>query len=288
VERVEVAVEGARRSLGSAAVRTRAEADSLIQLASDNLDFVKLGKSAHNIGYADEILVSSVDLLKEAIEVGRLPYSVDHIDLGTRVRRNICLRCHLTAERLEVRFQGSVFDHEPHVYGADQACSDCHTPLEEHGGTTVTDRATCSECHHRSIEPMNCARCHAGPGGAPTETLSLAEGDFSHPVHHQAGVACAECHTPPTMSARGLDCAACHESHHRPEVNCLDCHRGGVVEDHNSAAHGGCARCHDEAAEGISSWSRQVCTVCHERLTDHNAPLACETCHRVPELKEND
>ena len=284
--RVEPVIDGARAALGAVPLRRRAAADSVLRLARDNFEFVRVGKGAHNVVYADRLLRASLALVREAVRVGSLPYRVPEIDLGPPVSENACLRCHLGVERQRVRFRGEPFDHEAHVVRGGVRCAECHTPLDQHGGTTLRSRAECNACHHPEIGPPNCAQCHAGPGGAPEETLALAAGDFSHRVHRAANLACAACHTPPVMNARGLDCATCHEPHHQPERECLACHRHGVLDKHTRADHVACVQCHERAA-GIDRWTRQVCTACHADRTQHPAQYptrACEACHKVPAM----
>jgi nitrate/TMAO reductase-like tetraheme cytochrome c subunit len=277
-------VEGARQTLGAARLGARGVADSLLRLAAENLQFVERGKGAHNIAYADELLRASLGLVREAVEAADLPYSVPDVDLGPDIGRNICLQCHTAIREQTGRFAGRAFEHEPHVIRADLACTECHTTLEEHGGIMLTGAASCDDCHHRRIDPLNCATCHAGPGGAPEVKISTPTGDFPHSVHRQSGLACSTCHSPPRMSARGLECAICHERHHQPQNNCLDCHKGGVLQLHPPAAHSGCALCHGDRVAGITEWSRQVCTVCHTDKVEHNAPIDCRLCHEIPEL----
>jgi hypothetical protein len=184
-----------------------------------------------------------------------------------------------------VPFQGGTFAHEPHVLRGGLACGECHTPLENHGGTTVASRAACNTCHHNAIRPTNCATCHAGAGGVPDSTLRLATGDFAHGVHRDADLACTVCHTPPAMSARGLDCDNCHDQHHQPERACLSCHRGGVMEQHTRVVHIACVECHEGAAT-LNRWSRQICTTCHvQQATGHNPGKPCEACHKVPAMQ---
>jgi hypothetical protein len=207
------------------------------------------------------------------------------VSLGPAVGENACFRCHLGVERSKRPFQGGVFDHEPHVLRGALGCIECHTPLDKHGGTTIASRAGCEGCHHSAVRAMDCARCHAGPGGVPDETLRLAAGDFSHGVHRQAGLACTACHAAPGMSASGLNCDNCHDQHHQPERACLSCHRGGVYEQHTRVAHVACVECHESAAN-LNRWSRQICTSCHvEKATGHNPGKACETCHKVPPMQ---
>ncbi len=281
---VEEIVAAARQRLAATPVRTRLQADSLLRLAADNVSFVKRSRGAHNIAYADELLRAAVSLVQEAVEVGELPYSTPDLRFGPPLGTSSCLQCHLGIEDKSGRFDGGPFEHAPHVQRGDFDCSQCHTPLEQHGGITLTSRASCNDCHHRAVEPLNCATCHTGPGGAPRAAIATAVGDFPHQRHREAGLACQVCHRPPTMSTSEVNCAACHELHHRPNNNCLSCHRGGVLQIHPSLAHNGCTPCHGNKAAGITAWTRQVCTVCHADKLEHNAPAECHLCHSMPEL----
>ncbi|HYL70152.1 MAG TPA: NapC/NirT family cytochrome c, partial [Candidatus Dormibacteraeota bacterium] len=204
VARVGPVVSGARAAVRVVPLRQRAVADSLVRLAEDNVELVRVGKGAHNIVYADRLLRASLALVREAVQHGALPYSVPAVNLGPPVSENACLQCHLGVEQRRGKFQGQEFSHTPHVVRAGLECSACHTALDKHGGTTLSSPASCDACHHPVIQPENCARCHAGPGGAPQPTTSLPAGEFSHRTHAAANLAGAARHTPPLMSARDL------------------------------------------------------------------------------------
>ena len=287
VRRVERVVVAARRAAGNAPVRTRAQVDSLLALAAENVDFVEQGRGAHNIAFADELLRASLELVREAVSVGGLPYAVPDVDLGPRISESSCLQCHLGVERQAVRFGETEFDHERHVIRAGLSCTNCHTSFEDHGRTLLTSQADCAGCHHAQIGARNCAECHAGPGGAPETPVATDVGDFPHSAHREAGLACSMCHEPPAMSAAGVDCVACHDFHHQPEASCVSCHDEGAKEKHMLAfAHSQCSNCHGDKAEGITEWTRQVCTVCHTDRVEHNAPAACHLCHQMDPLSE--
>jgi hypothetical protein len=274
-------VNGAQASLGSVSVRQRAAADSLIRLARENTDLVRTGRSAHNIAFADELLRAAVDLVNQAVTAGMLPFRIPEAHLGPRLSENICLQCHLGVERQSVEFHGRQFAHERHVV-AGLACTVCHTPLDEHGETTLSGSGSCDACHHSRIEPMNCARCHDGPGGAPARVFEHVVGDFSHDVHRTADLACTECHQSPALRPAETLCETCHNRHHQPEATCLSCHRGGAKAYHAlSFAHLPCTGCHGENVSGVTEWSRQVCTVCHNDRVEHNAPANCILCHDI-------
>jgi hypothetical protein len=285
VAAVDRVVRGARAAVGSTPLGTRAAADSLVGLAEENVDFVRVGRGAHNIAFADELLRGSLDLVGEAMSVADLPYSIPNVDLGPRLSENVCLSCHMGIERKAVPFRGRTFDHERHVLLSDLNCTDCHTSLEEHGGTNLSGTESCDACHHRQIEPMNCAACHAGPGGAPEDVREHPTGDFPHGPHRDAGLACSMCHQAPAMSTAQLQCETCHEMHHQPEASCISCHQERAKPKHALAfAHSQCSQCHGEKASGIDRWTRQVCTVCHTDRVEHNAPADCHLCHEMEPL----
>lgn len=273
-------VAGARAAVPAAPVRVRAAVDSLIRLAEENVSTVEVGKGAHNIGYADELLRAALDMVQAASKQG-LPVPPPTADLGPRLSENVCLSCHLGVERRTVRFGDRQFPHERHVARAGLECTQCHTPLEQHGSTKVSPD-DCDACHHRRIDPMNCAACHEGPGGAPEQPVAHAIGDLPHQPHLDAGLTCNVCHAPPAMSAAELNCDACHQFHHQPEASCVSCHRAGAKDKHMLAfAHLQCSQCHGDAVSGIDRWTREVCTVCHTDRVEHNAPLACDACHQM-------
>jgi hypothetical protein len=280
---VATVLRAARSTLSGVPVRTRAAADSLLTLAEDNVSFVEAGKGAHNIAYADQLLRAALQLVQRAVDDASLPYTVPNVELGPTLGGNVCLQCHLDIGEQAGPFAGRRFDHTPHVQRADIACTECHTPLDEHGGITLADRSSCDNCHHRTVDPLNCASCHRGPGGAPTGTITTEIGDFTHSVHRARGFECAQCHTAPSMRAEGLSCDNCHAFHHQPERTCLSCHKGNVLQTHPAAAHSGCNLCHGDKTAFITEWTRQVCTVCHADKLEHNAPADCHLCHTMPE-----
>ncbi len=279
-------VDAAQAAAAAVPLSRRAVADSLLGEAQQNVGFVRAGQGAHNIVYADQLLRASLSLVRQAVKAGRLPYRVPTVDLGPPVNENQCLQCHLGVEQQKGTFDGRAFDHAAHVLRGGLECSACHTAFAQHGGITLKSAASCDACHHPTVpqpESTNCARCHAGPGGTPTQTFHLAAGDFSHPAHVAANLPCTACHTSPLMSAKDLNCDQCHARHHQPQVDCLGCHRGGVLAKHKVKDHVACDQCH-KTIPAIDHWTRQVCTVCHADRTKHYPGRACQTCHRIPAM----
>ena len=282
-------VANARAAVNRMPESRRAKADSLVKLAEENVDLVRVGKSAHNVAYADRLLRASLDLVHEATRTAGLPYNAPALNLGAPVTANACFGCHIGAERARVTFQGKEFDHAPHLLRGGLGCIDCHTSLDQHGGTTIS-KADCNNCHHSTQRPMECTRCHVGTStaAAPANNIVTHTGDFSHRTHSTVQRGCAACHTAPAMDARSLNCDNCHTQHHAPDKACTSCHRpsSGVLAKHTEAtAHAACVTCHRNTPT-ITRWTRQVCTSCHvQQQTGHYTARPCEACHLIPALR---
>ncbi|HLB55203.1 MAG TPA: cytochrome c3 family protein [Gemmatimonadales bacterium] len=216
LSQVQPVVAGARARVGAVPLRRRAVADSLVRLAEENLDLVRLGKAAHNMAYADKLLRAAVTLVREAVSRGALPYTVPVLELGPPVGEGECLSCHAGIERTRVSFQGRPFDHAPHVVRGGLGCPSCHTPLDRHGGTTLGSPGACAGCHHQA--ERSCLSCHR------TSPLEIHTAD----VHG--------------------GCVACHEqvktiTRWSPQV-CTVCHRQQATDHYP----GSCETCHEMPA----------------------------------------
>ena len=229
VGRVAPVIARVRAALDAAGSARRPVADSLLRLAEENLALVQLGKPAHNVAFADQLLVASIELARKAVKAGNLSVVVPALDLGSRVTETSCSACHLGVERKTVPFKvGGVFPHEPHVVRGGLSCSQCHTPFDEHGGTRITAKAACQSCHHGAAQKLECSSCHSN-GTTITKHADIAE-DV-----HAAEPPCAACHDHAakiTKWSRAL-CTTCHVAQAT----------GHMEED--SRGPNGCADCHD-------------------------------------------
>jgi nitrate/TMAO reductase-like tetraheme cytochrome c subunit len=292
VAKVAPVIARARAALDAAGASRRPVADSLLRLAEDNLNLVRVGRPAHNVAYADELLRASLDLARQAMKAGNLSVAIPAPDLGPQVTETTCSACHLGVERTTVPFRaGGSFPHEPHVLRAGLTCVECHTTFDQHGSTRITSRASCQDCHHRSTDPATCATCHRGASGGRDSVLTLPGGvRFQHGLHKAALPSCTACHTQGSMKVVDFSCANCHDQHHGAGRSCQSCHKDDLLGKHAGFAqevHASpppCSACHEEAA-GIESWSPQTCTVCHvTKAAGHYEKQArsakgCETCH---------
>jgi len=207
-----------------------------------------------------------------------------------------CASCHEGAEPPgAVLVSSLVFDHAEHE---SQACGDCHSTAETHGGSSVTTVADCRSCHHEETPSASCAQCH-GPEDAPdtihrlTRPMVLDVGVrdperifvFDHGNH--AEIDCASCHSVGIDMAvpDDLDCQSCHEDHHTPLSDCASCHVAAPVSAHPpTEAHVTCsgAGCHTEVPFETVPRTRAFCLGCHQDLTDHEPQDTCAECHQLP------
>ena len=225
VDAVTRAVRQVRQALGT---RPALRADSLIRAAEENLELVSVGKGAHNIPFADELLRSAVRLAREAAEAGGANPRLASVNLGQPLEAGSCTSCHFGVDGGGVvNWQGRAFPHRRHTVNAGFDCQGCHTPMSEHGGLTLTSTESCDNCHHISDSPRACGFCHDAPAG---DTISFASRTFLHDPHLAMGFGCNACHEAPSMAVREENCATCHSLHHVPTTNCLLCHDGAPQE----------------------------------------------------------
>jgi hypothetical protein len=298
VNTVAPVIAGARAALARAPKERRAVADSLLQLAEDNLALVRNGKPAHNVAFADQLLRAAVDLARQAMKAGGVAYAIPKLDLGKPVDESGCSGCHVGAERARVPFKGGgTFPHEPHALKAQLRCTQCHTPIEQHGGTRLTSATACQDCHHGQATPTDCVNCHKDAGAAGKD-VKVDGVVLPHSAHQRAMPTCAPCHVAPTMKPVDFKCANCHDKHHAADRTCASCHQDpGLKEKHADfakeihAAEPPCSTCHDAAAE-ITKWTWQTCTVCHaNKASGHyekraRTEKACLGCHDLKAIAE--
>ncbi|MBI4539574.1 MAG: NapC/NirT family cytochrome c [Gemmatimonadetes bacterium] len=279
LERVTRVVRAAVQAIGP---RAPGRADSLLAAARANVELVRVGKAAHNVEYADQLLREAEKLARSAVEAAGTRASLPLADLGPPVTGNACMACHLGVEaRDPLSWRGRRFVHRAHTVDAGIACTACHTSLDQHGGLTLAGTEACERCHHTVGQPASCASCH---GGAPPDTFRVAIGSFIHEPHVGQGLPCTGCHAPPGMDARGVDCTTCHVFHHSPAANCRLCHAAATKGLHPPAVHETpCQACHTAPElSALNRWTRSVCLVCHQDRAGHNAPRECTACHSVP------
>lgn len=274
------AVNRVRTELGS---NPGSPADSLLLGAEENVELVRIGRGAHNVPYADELLRAAVRMAQEAAEAAGVDPRLASVNLGQPLEAGSCTSCHYGVDGGGiVTWQGRQFPHRRHTVNAGFECQACHTPMTEHGGLILESTATCDNCHHISDSPRACGFCHSAPAG---DTISFASRSFLHDPHLAMGFGCDACHQAPSMAVSEDTCAGCHELHHQPTVNCSFCHEGPPSdtletalgrfphEPHTSMGLD-CTNCHQGPG---SAGSGEACAGCH--ILHHQPATDCRLCH---------
>jgi hypothetical protein len=202
-----------------------------------------------------------------------------------------CRSCHGPgASATPVAVQAmAAFPHERH---AGFECTVCHETTDSHASLIVTADAQCQACHHTPPVADNCATCHSGSeiAGRRVEAVSMKLSrsgpvrkrslDFDHSRH--TSLDCKSCHSAPFDAAPRVDCASCHDNHHKIDAQCQACHQPPPPGVHPLSVHEtGCAACHATPGFESMAGSRNLCLSCHRTLENHQPGKACSTCHLV-------
>jgi nitrate/TMAO reductase-like tetraheme cytochrome c subunit len=284
--RVSAVASGVTRIRQAIGDRPGTRADSLLRAAEENVALVQVGRGAHNVRFADDLLRAGLALAQDAARAGGVDPGLASVQLGAPVGQGECATCHYgEGARGDVYWQGRRLPHRRHTVNAGMTCTTCHTPFsQDHGGLRIESTDTCDSCHHVSNSPEACRFCHTPPGA---DTVAYGSGSFIHEPHLKVGFTCELCHQAPTLSVPEESCAQCHSIHHTPDRNCRLCHGEDTGSKHMAElAHtSGCTLCHggsDQAA--LTSWTPQVCLVCHQDQEEHSGGMECTLCHEIPPM----
>ena len=249
---------------------------------------VRVGKGAHNVRYADDLLRAALQMAQDAARAGGVSASLASVQMGAPIGEGECATCHFgEGASGDLFWRGRRFPHRRHTVNAGMACTSCHTSFSEHGGLKVESTAACDACHHVSESPRACGFCHSAPAA---DTLAVPSGSFIHQPHLDMGFSCDLCHQSPSMAVGADTCAQCHSLHHTPDRECRLCHADDTGQKHMAElAHtAGCTTCHTGADQaGITSWSPEICLVCHQDKEEHSGGAECTLCHEMPPLADS-
>jgi hypothetical protein len=197
------------------------QAKELIDDATYNFNFVKIGKGVHNIEYAVKLIQTVADQIDTAMKIivpEAKPMERDRL-LGTP--DGYCaILCHnrlgLPAETPFPQMAVS-FPHQAHTETLKVPCTTCHSP-EKHK-MRIISKEGCMECHHKNRD-IECGSCHQNHFALYTGKVRYNDKDVGEP----------------DVMAKTVDCTACHdlESKGKPfelvKARCVDCHGEGYGE----------------------------------------------------------
>jgi hypothetical protein len=182
----------------------------LLDDAEYNIRFVELGRGAHNVFYAADLLKLSNTWVDDAMRaLGKEPVKAD----DALVRGGYCaVLCHEQAGvkiPATVMFGEQKLPHGRHVTEFGATCTACHS-ADVHKAMTA-NAADCASCHH---SPANerCESCHKAQSAFYRGTLDTTLAKVE-----------------PNVMVNAVGCTGCHDlskKHSRQAVNvkCIECH----------------------------------------------------------------
>ncbi len=189
----------------------REDAEKLIEEAYHNLRLVEVGKSVHNVQFADKLLVGSYGLMKEALTIIGSSAGLPDFKSSSDVIPNECYRCHGSIQEISLKKFGMNFSHNLHIVKNKVGCERCHSNVNNHG-ELIINKESCNSCHHsKNKTNETCGKCHSFQTQVYEGSyLNKNQPDFMK----EGGTGCIDCH----ISADNLNkpddkiCAKCHDA----------------------------------------------------------------------------
>jgi nitrate/TMAO reductase-like tetraheme cytochrome c subunit len=187
------------------------KAKKLLAEAKYNIDLVDIGKSVHNVQFADELLRAAHKNIKSALKTVSSETLLKPYQETSKVVPAECNTCHFGIEVQSKALYGLEFSHQNHVVGREQECKQCHSNDRRHGELIMT-KAKCATCHHNE-DTEKCSSCHTLQNAVYTGTVSVPNYNIEPDVMFESEVECISCHY-----------YGSNESIIPQKENCMDCH----------------------------------------------------------------
>lgn len=201
----------AKRIIESSGSVKKNEALVKLDEAQHNIRIVELGKSVHNIQFADKLLVGSYGLMKDALTMTGSTQKLPDFKPNDAFVPNECYNCHAGIQEISKTIFGKQFSHNVHIVKQHVQCNKCHSNDKKHGELIISFN-TCNSCHHTDAKTNEtCAKCHSIQTQVYNGTF---EGKNSPDIMKAGGVGCVDCHTEKGNLVKPNEkiCAKCHDA----------------------------------------------------------------------------
>lgn len=231
------------------------EAEQNLNEAAHNIRIVEVGKSVHNIQFADKLLIGAYNLMKKSLSVIGSSRSLPEFKSDAEIIPNECYSCHSGIQEISVKKFDMNFSHNQHIIKEKISCNKCHSNSKKHG-ELVLDKVGCNNCHH--VKGKNndaCESCH----------------DFQTNVYKGRFMGKNQ---PDIMKEGGVGCIDCHvvsDKVYKPDTKV-------------------CLKCHDAAYEDLMiDWKKDVNNLINDANAQldkvKNKPLSNEDREEVTEIR---
>jgi len=193
------------------------QAEELLKQAEHNIRIVEVGKSVHNIQFADKLLIGAYGLMKNALSTIGAANSLPEFNSASEFIPNECYSCHSGIQEINVKKFDMNFSHNKHIVDNKISCNKCHSNEQKHGVLTVT-KQSCNSCHHsQSKTNESCAKCHKFQEQVYNgNVFGKNQPDFMK----TAGAGCGDCHVAADKVVKPdkMICLKCHEAGYEDQM----------------------------------------------------------------------
>lgn len=211
LDQIQIDYRNARSAILNAKSRNRSKALELVKEAQYNIDLVDVGKSVHNIQFADELLRGAYKLLGEGLKQVGAKVTLKPYPETSKLVPTECNSCHFGIEEVSHPIRGMSFSHKIHVVQQEKKCVECHSNEKRHGELIMT-RHKCAACHH-SENTENCEHCHTTQKSIYDGTMKMDNFEFEPDAMFEAELECSGCHIYGELNqikANSSSCVDCH------------------------------------------------------------------------------
>ena len=194
------------------------EARKLLDNAYHNIQIVEIGKSVHNIAFADKLLAASYNIMVKALTAINANVKLPEFKSSSDFIPNECYNCHAGIQEINKNIYGLNFSHNMHIVKQKVPCDKCHSNVEKHGQLILT-KENCNSCHHSANKNNeSCAKCHSFQAQVFNGTLfNSNQPDYMK----QGGVGCIDCHldADKVIKPDTKICLKCHKPDYESMAN---------------------------------------------------------------------
>lgn len=189
-------------------------AQKMLDDAYHNIRIVEIGKSVHNVMFAEKLLIGAYDLMKKSLTIVGSTANLPEFNSSKDFIPNECYNCHSGIQEISVKKYDMNFSHNQHIVKERIVCMKCHSNEQKHGELIVS-KENCNSCHHAQGKTNeSCAKCHS----FQAEIYSGSYLGKNQPDYMKAGgVNCIDCHAigDKILKPDGQVCLKCHDDSYK-------------------------------------------------------------------------
>jgi len=179
------------RQITNTSSANKDQAVNLINEADHNIKIVEIGKSVHNVQFADKLLIAAYNIMKKSLTVIGSSANLPEFKSDAEFIPNECYSCHSGIQEISVKKFDMNFSHNQHIAKERIVCNKCHSNAQKHG-ELIVNKESCNSCHHAKGKNNDaCANCHQFQQEVYSGNyLGKKQPDYMK----EGGAGCVDCH----------------------------------------------------------------------------------------------